>query len=193
MDPSGRWKAAQMAYQSLGQEAPAFGGTYLAIELRDIRSTSMPNTYRPPTVHAPIPYPFTFREASMLLGALKLDPHLPHIPHANFPGDYLVDQAYELIDCTIECIKGSELDLAQTYWKSDLKGINDRLLEYQILVDSHTHYSPENHEEPREKLLRKPVIQLAKVAIPLIKFSRLFFSKLSTRGMNVKRLASLRK
>ncbi|POW08898.1 hypothetical protein PSTT_07220 [Puccinia striiformis] len=30
--------------------------------------------------------------------ALKLDPHLPHIPHANFPGDYLVDQAYELID-----------------------------------------------------------------------------------------------
>ncbi|KAI7938247.1 hypothetical protein MJO28_015167 [Puccinia striiformis f. sp. tritici] len=133
---------------------------------------------------------FIFREASMLLGALKLDPHLPHISHTNFTGDYLVDQAYELIDCTVECIKGSELNLAQTYWKSDLNGINDRLLEYQILVDSHTHYSPENHEEPREKLLRKPVIQLAKVAIPLIKFSRLFFSKLSIRGVNVKRLAS---
>ncbi|POW18593.1 hypothetical protein PSHT_05619, partial [Puccinia striiformis] len=80
---------------------------------------------------------FTFREASMLLGALKLDPHLPHIPHANFPGDYLVDQAYELIDCTIECIKGSELDLAQTYWKSDLNDKHVMNPQYSYKISTH--------------------------------------------------------
>ncbi|EHS62517.1 uncharacterized protein PGTG_20638 [Puccinia graminis f. sp. tritici CRL 75-36-700-3] len=49
-------------------------------------------------------------------------------------------------------------------------------------------YSTTDNQESRSKLSREPVFHLAKLAIPLIKISKLFFTKLSKCGLNKTRL-----
>ncbi|POW08897.1 hypothetical protein PSTT_07221 [Puccinia striiformis] len=129
-------------------------------------------------------------EAYRLLRELKLGPNLPYNPRAKFTGQYLVGRACESIDCTVDWIKGSELDLAQTYWESPLESIDHILSSFRAFVDPRTHYRTESDEHLRQQLGHKPVIQLAEIMMSLVKLSRLFFIKLSTRGMNVKRLPS---
>ncbi|KAI9607868.1 hypothetical protein H4Q26_005317 [Puccinia striiformis f. sp. tritici PST-130] len=133
---------------------------------------------------------FVFREAYRLLRELKLGPNLPYNPRAKFTRQYLVGRACESIDCTVDWIKRSELDLAQTYWESPLESIDHILSSFRAFVDPRTHYRTESDEYLRQILVHKPVIQLAQIMMSLVKLSRLFFIKLSTRGMNVKRLAS---
>ncbi|POW13862.1 hypothetical protein PSTT_03431 [Puccinia striiformis] len=64
---------------------------------------------------------------------------------------------------TIESIEGSDWDLAKpTSWNRRSKSV--------------------------AKYVREPVIHLAKLLIPIMKLSRLFFNKISVRGINTKRL-----
>ncbi|KAA1101100.1 hypothetical protein PGT21_007003 [Puccinia graminis f. sp. tritici] len=105
------------------------------------------------------------------------------------------EEAVRLIETAIESIKGSDLDVAQNEWQWELEG-TDRMLITEIILpiqcsDTEVTESEANNPQGRTyKLVRQPVIQLAKLAIPLIKMSQLFFNKISTREMNIKRLPS---
>ncbi|POW08873.1 hypothetical protein PSTT_07219 [Puccinia striiformis] len=126
----------------------------------------------------------TFVEAFKILEDLIVGPvSYQNMPY--FPGDFLIDRAFEYIDSTIECIKGSELDIVQCFWRLELKNFGLMLLDIRVL-----HYGFENEEEPTDQIwARESLIELADMAISLIKISNLFFTKLSTRGMNRKRLS----
>ncbi|KAI7938246.1 hypothetical protein MJO28_015166 [Puccinia striiformis f. sp. tritici] len=126
----------------------------------------------------------TFVEAFKILEDLIIRPvSYQNMPY--FPGDFLIDRAFEYIDSTIECIKGSELDIVQCFWRLELKNFGLMLLDIRVL-----HYGFENEEEPTDQIwARESLIELADMAISLIKISNLFFTNLSTRGMNRKRLS----
>ncbi|POV97371.1 hypothetical protein PSTT_15087 [Puccinia striiformis] len=135
-------------------------------------------------------FPFIFLifcDAFRLLIDLTINPE-PYKTSPHFPGDYLIEETFYYIDWTIECIKGSELDVAQCFWRLDLKNFDYMLVDVRMLVDSHTYYKMGTEKEPTQKLVSEPVIQLANVATTLIKLCKLFFTKLSTRWMNRKRL-----
>ncbi|KAI7937620.1 hypothetical protein MJO29_014935 [Puccinia striiformis f. sp. tritici] len=135
-------------------------------------------------------FPFIFLifcDAFRLLIDLTINPE-PFKTSPHFPGDYLIEETFYYIDWTIECIKGSELDLAQCFWRLDLKNFDYMLVDVRMLVDSHTYYKIGIAKEPTQKLVSEPVIQLANVGTTLIKLCKLFFTKLSTRWMNRKRL-----
>ncbi|POW05517.1 hypothetical protein PSHT_10774 [Puccinia striiformis] len=93
------------------------------------------------------------------------------------------DAAFYTIDLSIEYLKGSDLDIAEDCWHSPLH-ILDRLLENAIglVVPSQVDVNP--FLDPGRKLNHEPVINLARSATPIIKLSRLFFNKLSSKGMN---------
>ncbi|KAH9444357.1 hypothetical protein Pst134EA_032232 [Puccinia striiformis f. sp. tritici] len=94
-----------------------------------------------------------------------------------------VEEATLLIDSTMECIAGSDWDLALKYWQRELGGIEGLLGEIVEKIKPET-----DSTHPSNKLLREPVVQLAELLIPIIKVSRLFFNKLTIRGVNTKRL-----
>ncbi|KAH9473644.1 hypothetical protein Pst134EA_000724 [Puccinia striiformis f. sp. tritici] len=93
------------------------------------------------------------------------------------------DAAFYTIDLSIEYLKGSDLDIAEDCWHSSLH-ILDRLLENALglVVPSQVDVNP--FLDPGRKLNHEPVINLARSATPIIKLSRLFFNKLSSKGMN---------
>ncbi|EFP75943.1 uncharacterized protein PGTG_01274 [Puccinia graminis f. sp. tritici CRL 75-36-700-3] len=95
--------------------------------------------------------------------------------------------SWKAIELTIEWLQGSELNLVQLRWPEEIRAINETLQTLLSLTDS-TSTSNEHDELSGITLLSKPAIQLAKSLTPIVKLSRLFFNKLSKRGMNRKRL-----
>ncbi|KAH9460446.1 hypothetical protein Pst134EB_008618 [Puccinia striiformis f. sp. tritici] len=94
-----------------------------------------------------------------------------------------LEEVARLIDSTIECIDGSEWDLALKDWQCELEGIEGLLGEIVGKIKRETDIT-----HPSKKLVSEPVTQLAELMIPIIKVSRLFFNKLTIRGINMKRL-----
>ncbi|KAI9624849.1 hypothetical protein H4Q26_016624 [Puccinia striiformis f. sp. tritici PST-130] len=91
-------------------------------------------------------------------------------------------EAFKILE---DLIIRSELDIVQCFWRLELKNFGLMLLDIRVL-----HYGFENEEEPTDQIwARESLIELADMAISLIKISNLFFTKLSTRGMNRKRLS----
>ncbi|KAI7937623.1 hypothetical protein MJO29_014938 [Puccinia striiformis f. sp. tritici] len=129
-----------------------------------------------------------FSDAYRLLERLIIHPET-YKTSPNFPGDFLIERTFFYIHWMIECIRGSDLDIAQWFWRDHLKSFDNLLIEVKMLVDPHTYYKIENEvKEPTQKVVSEPVIHLADVATTLIRLSHLFFTKLSTRWMNKKRL-----
>ncbi|KAH9448716.1 hypothetical protein MJO28_015172 [Puccinia striiformis f. sp. tritici] len=111
-----------------------------------------------------------FGEAHMVHDNLRFYPRPSQHP-PSFSGDFLIDRTSDFIERTIECIKGSELDIAQCSWKRELKRLNYTIVDIKMLVDPHPYYRTENNEEPTQKLVHQPVIKLANLATSLTKVS----------------------
>ncbi|EFP84733.2 uncharacterized protein PGTG_10892 [Puccinia graminis f. sp. tritici CRL 75-36-700-3] len=97
-----------------------------------------------------------------------------------------VDCASERIESTIQMLEHPEFDLIQDNWGYDLCGMEKTMEEILTLINPPANLSEEAQQKVR-KFNHKPVIQLARVFIPIIKLSKLFFAKLSKRGMNQRR------
>ncbi|KAI7945337.1 hypothetical protein MJO29_011725 [Puccinia striiformis f. sp. tritici] len=125
-----------------------------------------------------------FAKANELLEQLNLSPEESKSQtNTRFGGEHFVEEAVRVVQCAIECINGSELDVAQNSWKDDLEAIDDTLEELECFLKSENSFtSSGDHEETRKSL--------SPLAIPIVKLSRLFFIKLSKRHMNRKRLPS---
>ncbi|KAI9616840.1 hypothetical protein H4Q26_010474 [Puccinia striiformis f. sp. tritici PST-130] len=85
-----------------------------------------------------------------------------------------------LIDSIIKVTERSDWDLAMNHWECELGDINvvlERILPSQPGTD-------DKSETPQCAI----AAGLAQLAIPLLKLSRLFFDKLTLRGINTKRL-----
>ncbi|KAA1127124.1 hypothetical protein PGTUg99_023661 [Puccinia graminis f. sp. tritici] len=130
-----------------------------------------------------------FREAYEVLQKMKHSPEKfsQLVNTADFPGNRSIGNVFESIKWTIKCIKGNELEVAQNSWQADFGGIHYSFQQIMTLVNPES-YSTTDNQESRSKLSREPVFHLAKLAIPLIKISKLFFTKLSKCGLNKTRL-----
>ncbi|OAV92553.1 hypothetical protein PTTG_12401 [Puccinia triticina 1-1 BBBD Race 1] len=94
-----------------------------------------------------------------------------------------VESTLDAIDLTIECITGSELDVAQLDWPSYLDDVDHVLHKVVTVINQCT------HEVPRKTFVQEPVFHLAKLGIGLIKIAKLFFKKLSIdRSLNARRI-----
>ncbi|WAQ81152.1 hypothetical protein PtA15_1A491 [Puccinia triticina] len=94
------------------------------------------------------------------------------------------------IDSAVERLKESEFDYVKNRWKADITNIEDTLESVNHLLRKST--LPTNrHRREAARFFREPVIQFAKVTLPIIKLSRLFFAKLTKRGLNQARLPFL--
>jgi hypothetical protein len=91
--------------------------------------------------------------------------------------------ALDLAESMVDWLKGSDLDLAQEFWNFKLVTLDElvRLCKEMCVVMN-------NKESAGNQLVREPVIQLARLVIPIIKLSRLFLYKLSRQGLNQRRL-----
>ncbi|KAA1071369.1 hypothetical protein PGT21_005220 [Puccinia graminis f. sp. tritici] len=136
-----------------------------------------------------------FKEANALLKQLDLStkPYeayeldYPDIPSLVFSIADNTTDSWKVIESSIEWLQGSELDLVQLRWPEEIRAIDETLQTILSLTDS-TSTSNERDQLSGITLLSKPAIQLAKSLTPIVKLSRLFFNKLSKRGMNRKRL-----
>ncbi|WAQ81170.1 hypothetical protein PtA15_1A509 [Puccinia triticina] len=94
-----------------------------------------------------------------------------------------VESTLDAIDLTIQCITGSELDVAQLDWPSYLDDVDHVLHKVVTVINQCT------HEVPRKTFVQEPVFHLAKLGIGLIKIAKLFFKKLSIdRSLNARRI-----
>ncbi|KAI7936731.1 hypothetical protein MJO28_015630 [Puccinia striiformis f. sp. tritici] len=90
-----------------------------------------------------------------------------------------VEMTLEKIDELIRCLEASELDLLQDDWSRDKEGLES---------DIETLYSlayPTNQPQETNRPNKPPsqrVTQLAQLALPVVKLSRMVFNKLSRRG-----------
>ncbi|POW04288.1 hypothetical protein PSTT_10503 [Puccinia striiformis] len=81
---------------------------------------------------------------------------------------------------------GSEFDLVQQDWALQTDKLDERLKELLCFINQAS-----NNEEDRSSGSEPPsksLIQLSRSLIPIFKLSRLFFKRLSKRGMNMKKL-----
>ncbi|KAI7935330.1 hypothetical protein MJO28_016201 [Puccinia striiformis f. sp. tritici] len=96
------------------------------------------------------------------------------------------------IDFVVKCLKRSELDAIEEHWAQEVHRMDSLLgRSTRRLVDSARQTSRQLTK--RNRSVHELVIHLTKLAIPIIKLSRLFFQKLSRRGMNGKHLQSFTK
>ncbi|KAH9473504.1 hypothetical protein Pst134EA_000583 [Puccinia striiformis f. sp. tritici] len=98
--------------------------------------------------------------------------------------DICILPATDWIQSTIDRLKASDFDMVKYHWKLDIINMGSLLEDIIRNLDPST---AENRERP-QKHVRDPVIQLAKLVIPIFKLSRIFFKKLSKRGLNNERL-----
>ncbi|KAI9605802.1 hypothetical protein H4Q26_004170 [Puccinia striiformis f. sp. tritici PST-130] len=98
----------------------------------------------------------------------------------------------ERIDWMIECLAGSDFDMVQYDWPRKMHGMDGMLSQLLDLINPPTMMSEGNlplpAEQPHSEHLINLRIELAKSVITIIKLSKLFFNKLSKRGLNMKRL-----
>ncbi|KAA1065584.1 hypothetical protein PGT21_004142 [Puccinia graminis f. sp. tritici] len=97
------------------------------------------------------------------------------------------DHCLELIESAINWLEGSEFDVVQIDWRNEKRGIDEQLQELLGMINPTTPLNEENNPSGTQPL-SEPVVNLAKSVLPVIKLCRLFFNKLSERGMNRKRL-----
>ncbi|KAH9452637.1 hypothetical protein Pst134EB_016591 [Puccinia striiformis f. sp. tritici] len=84
------------------------------------------------------------------------------------------------IDSAIEWLEGSEFDLVQWDWPSEICNINEQLEDLMYLIN---HASLDQADsKPTNELLNQRNMRLAKTIPPIVKLSRLFLEKLSRRG-----------
>ncbi|KAH9460201.1 hypothetical protein MJO28_004150 [Puccinia striiformis f. sp. tritici] len=94
----------------------------------------------------------------------------------------------ETIDSMVECLKGSEFDIVQRDWPRKTRSIDDDMKELLHLINP-TVSSGKAGGYPACTIPRtQPAIRVAQSLLTIIKMSRMFFNKLSKRGMNGKRL-----
>ncbi|KAH9460422.1 hypothetical protein Pst134EB_008596 [Puccinia striiformis f. sp. tritici] len=99
------------------------------------------------------------------------------------------EQADHLIDSTIETISGSEWYLAQKDGPAQLERIDDILRKTVNSTNPGTLPDlAQSDYMPSGKFAQEPTVCLAELMIPIMKLSRLFFKKISIRGVNTKRL-----
>ncbi|KAI7936723.1 hypothetical protein MJO28_015622 [Puccinia striiformis f. sp. tritici] len=92
------------------------------------------------------------------------------------------------IDSMVCCIEGTELDIVQRDWPRNTRRLDDYMQQLLHLIDP-TVSSNEAGRYPADTIpLSQPGIRVAKSVLTIIKISRIFFNKLSKRGINNKRL-----
>ncbi|OAV87053.1 hypothetical protein PTTG_29597 [Puccinia triticina 1-1 BBBD Race 1] len=120
------------------------------------------------------------RVASELLHHAKCsaDAHSQQTKKTYYQGLLAAKRAVGSIHAAIECIKGSELDVAEKIWQSRLTGIDYSMRIIMCLITPAT-----NSSRRRKKFGDESVIHLSKSAITWIKVHKLFFVKFfSKRG-----------
>ncbi|WAR52059.1 hypothetical protein PtB15_1B498 [Puccinia triticina] len=137
---------------------------------------------------------YTLRIASLrgqeLIREMRLSSEKPENEAGNEPTkDQLIEYsncALNSINSAILSIRGSELDIAQEYWQSELIPMESVIKEMISL--SNTPSNLKKAEQRPNKLKRKQVILLARLSIPMAKLCKIFFVKTTKRGMNSKGL-----
>ncbi|KAI9601800.1 hypothetical protein KEM48_001086 [Puccinia striiformis f. sp. tritici PST-130] len=94
------------------------------------------------------------------------------------------------IETFIEDLKRSDLDIAEDAWKARFPFFN------LLLLSAIKLFMPTTADTNRlwysaRTLIHEPLINLVRSAIPIIKLSKLFFYKLSSKGMNRSRSADM--
>ncbi|KAH9444602.1 hypothetical protein MJO28_013369 [Puccinia striiformis f. sp. tritici] len=97
-----------------------------------------------------------------------------------------MNRCWQSVRWTIEWVTGSEFDIVQAHWPTDLVEINKILDQFTIMVNSTINKDKKSASKPYSA----EVVQLAKLLVPFTKLLRLFFIKLSRRGMNAKQFPS---
>ncbi|KAI7962548.1 hypothetical protein MJO28_000642 [Puccinia striiformis f. sp. tritici] len=103
-------------------------------------------------------------------------------------------ETVRIIDTAIASINKYGIVDSQAAWPWQLEKIDVVLwrLAFSVQPESYLFFFPEQ-PPTLVKLIRELVIQLAKLAIPLIRLSKLFFSKLTTPGINIRGLPCFEK
>ncbi|WAR52063.1 hypothetical protein PtB15_1B502 [Puccinia triticina] len=130
------------------------------------------------------------RVASEILNRAKdsTEPPSQQTKKTYHQGVLLAHKAIRSFQATIECIKGSELDVAEKSWQSRLMSIDNSLRNIVCLVTPVTNSSPnDTHRRCRKNFTNESVIDLAKSAITLIKVHKLFFVKFFSRRGAIRR------
>ncbi|KAH9447346.1 hypothetical protein Pst134EA_029385 [Puccinia striiformis f. sp. tritici] len=91
-----------------------------------------------------------------------------------------VDMTLEKIDELIRCLEGSELDLLQDDWSKGKEALDNDFETLYSLAFPTTHSEQPNR--PNKKPPSQRATQLAKLALPVAKLSRMCINKLSRRG-----------
>ncbi|POW11164.1 hypothetical protein PSHT_08493 [Puccinia striiformis] len=94
-------------------------------------------------------------------------------------------QAALSIDSTIEAIEGSDWDIATKRWDHEFEGNQHTLQWIQDSIGPKPSIFRRKNQKSTKKYAREPVMGLAELLIPIIKLSRLFFNKISVRGINI--------
>ncbi|EFP83137.2 hypothetical protein PGT21_008941 [Puccinia graminis f. sp. tritici] len=98
----------------------------------------------------------------------------------------------EGIKTTKGWLRGSEFELIQHHWPTQIRVFDDTLDTLSTLIDPPTNTNEPNPttqpEQPERNHLSEPVLQMARLSRPIIKLTRLFFHKISRRVINMKQL-----
>ncbi|POW04003.1 hypothetical protein PSTT_10679 [Puccinia striiformis] len=96
-----------------------------------------------------------------------------------------VDIACKSIKSTIKDSESSELDLAQESWHFEVPKIDTMFEEIiGIAYQPKTDFVTEDGRRISRTPIHEPVVQLARRMIPIIKLVKIFYNKISRRGMN---------
>ncbi|KAA1076670.1 hypothetical protein PGT21_015252 [Puccinia graminis f. sp. tritici] len=134
-----------------------------------------------------------FEAADKLIQKMELSsaPSIPGSPEIESLDKSLhvaVLGALDTIKKMANCLQASELVIAQDLWKSSRLAIENQL---QSIIEN-LNLSMINRlnleQALKEKFLGQSVIQLAKLTLPIFKLSKIFFSKVSKRGLAQERL-----
>ncbi|WAQ93171.1 hypothetical protein PtA15_18A229 [Puccinia triticina] len=93
-------------------------------------------------------------------------------------------RASELIKWSIQFMKGSELNLVQDAWGGQLDRLEDYIWEIICAIDPRTNLQIADEFQNQSRLVHASVIHLARTSLPMLKLSKIFYTKLSKRWMN---------
>ncbi|KAH9473510.1 hypothetical protein MJO28_000666 [Puccinia striiformis f. sp. tritici] len=113
-------------------------------------------------------------------------------PGTDFPNrdmEVFVSRTLHTIKVMANCLNASELVVAQTLWKGRRRALENQLqCTIEKLDPSPDSKKVEDLSKPPDKYVAEPAIQLAKMTLPILKLCRIFFSKLSKRGLAQERI-----
>ncbi|POW02870.1 hypothetical protein PSTT_11513 [Puccinia striiformis] len=133
----------------------------------------------------------TFVLASELIQQMGFTSELPKNLHQTDVLRRCLDEPVHIasacIKTSIDWLNASDLHIGQDSWEPFFSFMEDPLKDLISRLNPLTDLTDEN-QEPTIKYVREPVIQLAKLAVPIIKLIRIFYNKLSEGGLNRERL-----